>query len=393
MRESKSAPMTEIDERSPTGTPPTASVSQGASILIASNGTVGRMGSAVTELVVLFGGRSAEHDISCVTARHVIDAVDRSRHTLTLVGIDRDGLWHLSDAADDELSATGPQIEASELLGARVGTGAVVLPLLHGPLGEDGTIQGLLELVDLPYVGSGVLGSALAMDKAMAKTVTGAVGIAQAAYLVITENDFAAGSSAEEAIAHRIGETLGFPCFVKPANMGSSVGVSRVDEPAEVLDAVRLALTYDRVVVVEEAIVGREIEVAVLGGADPIASVPGEIIPGDRFYSYADKYLDGRSRTLVPADLDPEVAEAARQLALEAFRALRCEGLARCDFFLPDDGRGLLLNEVNTMPGFTPISMYPKMMQASGVPYPEIIERLIDLAVERHASRRRRVDH
>jgi len=351
------------------------------------------MGEAVTELMVLFGGRSAEHEISCVTARHVIDAVDRSRYSLTLLGIDRDGVWHLADPDNGDLTATGPVIGASEALSARVGTGAVVLPLLHGPLGEDGTIQGLLEVVDVPYIGSSVLGSALAMDKAMAKVVVGAAGIAQAKHLVVTEGEVAVGAAAEEELVKRVDTALGFPCFVKPANMGSSVGVSRVEAPDDLTEAIRFALSYDRVIVIEEAISGRELEVAVLGGADPIVSVPGEIIPGDRFYSYADKYLDGRSRTLVPAELDPAVSDEIRDLALRSFRALRCEGLARCDFFLSDDGRGLLLNEVNTMPGFTPISMFPKMMEASGVPYPEIIERLITLAIERHATRRRRVDH
>jgi D-alanine-D-alanine ligase len=366
---------------------------QGASILIVSNGTVGPVGRAVTELVVLFGGRSAEHDISCVTARHVINAVDRSRYALTLLGIDREGVWHQADPEATELSASGPVIGASEALTSRVGSDAVVLPLLHGPLGEDGTIQGLLEVVDLPYVGSGVLGSALAMDKAMAKIVVGAAGIAQALHLVVTERDLERGPSGEDELISRVGTDLGFPCFVKPANMGSSVGVNRVDDSTGLIPAVRFALTYDRVIVIEEAISGRELEVAVLGDADPIVSVPGEIIPGDRFYSYADKYLDGRSRTLVPAELDPAVANEIRDLALRAYRALRCEGLARCDFFLAEDGRGLLLNEVNTMPGFTPISMFPQMMEASGVPYPEIIERLITLAFERHATRRRRVDH
>lgn len=343
--------------------------------------------------MVLFGGRSAEHDISCVTARHLINAVDQERYALTLLGIDREGVWHQADPEAAELSASGPVIGASEALTSRVGSDAVVLPLLHGPLGEDGTIQGLLEIVDLPYVGSGVLGSALAMDKAMAKVVVGAAGIAQALHLVVTERDLQTGPSGEDDLVRRVGADLGFPCFVKPANMGSSVGVNRVDDSTGLIAAVRFALTYDRVVVIEEAISGRELEVAVLGDADPIVSVPGEIIPGDRFYSYADKYLDGRSRTLVPAEVDPAVATEIRNLALRAYRALRCEGLARCDFFLADDGRGLLLNEVNTMPGFTPISMFPKMMEASGVPYPEIIERLITLAFERHATRRRRVDH
>jgi len=306
---------------------------------------------------------------------------------VTLIGIDRDGVWHECAPDSESLAATGPVVEPSRALRPR--EDVVVVPLLHGPMGEDGTVQGLLELMDVPYVGSGVLASAVAMDKAMTKVVLGAAGVPQAAYLAITDREYAADS---EGLANRVLSTVGFPCFVKPANMGSSVGVSRVDTADALAGAVEAALSYDRTVVIEEAISGREIEVAVLGSDDPFVSVPGEIIPGDRFYSYADKYLDGRSRTVVPADLDDPTVERVRDLARQAFRALRCDGLARCDFFVADDDRGVLLNEVNTMPGFTPISMFPKMMEASGVPYPEIIERLITLAIERHAARPRRVD-
>ena len=351
------------------------------------NGTFGRVGGEVIELVVLFGGRSAEHEISCITASHVVAAIDQRRHPVTLIGIDREGRWHEAEMGPDGLNATGPVVEPTQVLRAR--SGAVVLPLLHGPLGEDGTVQGLLELMDLPYVGSGVLGSAVAMDKAMAKVVLTASGIPQAAHTVVTDREYLTDP---DHVVERVRSHPGLPCFVKPANMGSSVGVSRVDGAGSLVDAIEAALSYDRTVVIEEAIGGREIEVAVLGSDDPFISAPGEIIPGDHFYSYADKYLDGRSRTVVPADLDEPTVERVRDLARQAFRALRCDGLARCDFFLSDDGRGVLLNEVNTMPGFTPISMFPKMMEASGVPYGEIIERLIELALERHAARPRRVD-
>jgi D-alanine-D-alanine ligase len=262
----------------------------------------------------------------------------------------------------------------------------VVLPLLHGPMGEDGTVQGMLELADLPYVGSGVLGSALAMDKAMAKQVAGAAGIPQARHVSLRAHDVGPGT-AEALVAE-----LGLPVFVKPANMGSSVGVSKAKTTEAVREAIEVALSYDEWIVVEEAIVGREIEVAVLGNLQPRASLPGEIIPGAEFYDYADKYVDDGSSTVIPAPLTAEQVAEVQQLAVRSFTALRCEGLARVDFFL-EERRGFLLNEVNTLPGFTPISMYPKMWMASGLSYPALIDELVSLAIERHGRRRRNTAH
>jgi D-alanine-D-alanine ligase len=262
-----------------------------------------------------------------------------------------------------------------------------VLPLLHGPLGEDGTVQGLLELAGVPYVGSGVLGSALAMDKAMAKQVAAQAGIPQARYRAFRAHEFGPGLPAQLA------DELGLPLFVKPANMGSSVGVSKAKSVEAVRDAIEVALSYDEWVVVEEAVAGREIEVAVLGNLQPRASVPGEIVPGAEFYDYADKYVDDGSQALVPAPLTSEQTAEVQDLALKAFTVLRCEGLARCDFFLEEDGRGFLLNEVNTMPGFTPISMYPKLWIASGVSYSALIDELVALAVERRSRRRTNTRH
>ena len=263
----------------------------------------------------------------------------------------------------------------------------VVLPLLHGPLGEDGTVQGMLELAGVPYVGSGVLGSAVSMDKAMAKQVTLAAGIPQARFRSFGEHELTPGLPAELAA------DLGLPAFVKPANMGSSVGVSKAHTVEELRDAIAVALEYDETIVVEEAIVGREIEVAVLGNLDPEASVPGEIVPGEEFYSYEDKYVTDGAQLLIPAPLGAAATAEVQALALRAFRALRCEGLARVDFFYEMDdagnGRGFLLNEVNTMPGFTPISMYPKLWIHSGLTYAELIDRLVDLALERQSRRRR----
>jgi D-alanine-D-alanine ligase len=346
-------------------------------------------------LVVLFGGQSAEHDVSRTTAAHVLRAIDRSRYRISPVSISRDGQWALASrvvealddgpaALPDQLPTDGPPISPNELVVAH-GPSTVVIPLLHGPLGEDGTVQGLLELANVPFVGSGVLGSAVAMDKAMAKQVTAAAGIAQAAYCALHDRDV----GRDPSIAERLAAQLGLPLFVKPANMGSSVGVSKAKTVEAVAAALETALTYDEWVVVEEAIRGREIEVAVLGNLDPIASVPGEIIPGAEFYDYADKYLEDRSHTLIPAPLSAERTAEVQALAVEAFKAMRCEGMARVDFFFEEEGRGFLLNEVNTIPGFTPISMYPKMWIASGLSYSGLIDELVRLAIDRHRRRRR----
>ncbi len=347
-------------------------------------------------LVVLFGGQSAEHDVSCTTAAHVLRAADPSKYDITPVGISRDGTWAIAEGARAALASgptalpgrldpTGSVIAPADVI---VGTThTVVVPLLHGPMGEDGTVQGLLELANVPYVGSGVLGSALAMDKAMAKQVLSANGIAQARYQAFRANEITPG------LPTTLTAELGLPLFVKPANMGSSVGVSKAKTVEAVRDAIDAALTYDEWVVVEEAIVGREIEVAVLGNLQPRASVPGEIVPGAEFYDYADKYLDDGSQTVVPAPLTAQQIETVQAMALQVFAVLRCEGLARVDFFFEEGGRGFLCNEVNTMPGFTPISMYPKLWIASGLSYSELIDELVRLAIERHGRQRRNTSH
>ncbi|MCU0260210.1 MAG: D-alanine--D-alanine ligase [Ilumatobacteraceae bacterium] len=351
-------------------------------------------------LVVLFGGQSAEHDVSCTTAAHVLAAVDHSRYRVTPIGIATDGTWALATEAlmaleegphalPGRLDPTGDTVAPSPAIAEAMAQGerTVVLPLLHGPMGEDGTVQGMLELANVPYVGSGVLGSALAMDKAMAKQVLTANGIAQADYRAFRESDLTPGMPAELA------EQLGLPCFVKPANMGSSVGVSKARTVEEVRDAIEHALSYDEWVVVEEAIDGREIEVAVLGADDPEVSVAGEIVPGEEFYSYDDKYVTDGAQLLIPAPLTDDQMAEVRSLAGRVFGLLRCDGLARVDFFLEEGGRGFLVNEVNTMPGFTPISMYPKLWLHSGMTYPGLIDRLVELALERHTRRRRNTKH
>ena len=340
-------------------------------------------------LVVLHGGRSAEHEVSNVSAVHVLRALDPDRYDVVPVGITPEGRWVVNPAIaggvrpnelPPALDATGDEVALPDVT---AGERTVVFPVLHGPFGEDGTMQGLLEQLDVPYVGSGVLGSALAMDKCVAKDVLAAHGIPQASYLALRDDEVG------DDTVERVGRELGWPVFVKPANLGSSVGVTKVAGPAELAAALEHALGYDEWVVVEEAIVGREIEVAVLGNRDAEASVPGEIVPANEFYDYEDKYVDDGAQLLVPAPLTDEQREEARALAVRVFDLLRCEGMARVDFFLAD--RGFLVNEVNTIPGFTPISMYPKLWQASGLSYSALIDRLVDLALERHDRRAGRV--
>jgi len=345
-------------------------------------------------LIVIFGGQSAEHDVSCTTAAHVLKAADPAKYRITPIGIGRNGRWAIATDAQRALSVgpdslPGRLVADGEIIEPTVavtpsGRGrTVVVPLLHGPLGEDGTVQGMLELTGLPYVGTGVLGSALAMDKAMAKQVATVHGIPQARYLAFRADELTLSSPL------RIADELGLPVFVKPANMGSSVGVSKAKTIEALRDAIEIALSYDEWIVVEEAIVGREIEVAVLGNLKPRASLPGEIVPGAEFYDYADKYVEDGSQSIIPAPLTAEQTGEVQALALKSFAALRCEGLSRVDFFFEEGGRGFLFNEINTMPGFTPISMYPKLWIASGVSYGDLIDELVQLALERHGRQRR----
>ncbi len=346
-------------------------------------------------LVVVFGGQSAEHDVSCTTATHVLAAADPERYEIEAVGITREGQFVRAEAAmaalaigaralPAALDPSGPSTELSTVVARPVSPDQqlVVLPLLHGPLGEDGTIQGLLELAGVPYVGSGVLGSAVTMDKVMAKTIIGAAGIPQTNWASLHEAD-----QPTDADLAEVAERLGYPIFVKPANMGSSVGVSKSRSLAELRSAVDLAFRYDEFVVLEEGVDAREIELAVLGNHDVRVSVPGEIKPAADFYDYEDKYHDGAAQLLIPADLSDDVTADLQSLAEKAYRALRCEGMARADFLVEEGGRGPLLNELNTIPGFTPISMYPKMWEASGLAYGDLIDELVRLALERHERR------
>lgn len=352
-----------------------------------------------TTLVVIYGGQSAEHDVSCVTATHVLRAADPKKYNTVAIAIGRDGSWsapHLAQLSQggtnpaelpERLTASGDATSSSAISALAADAPVVVMPLLHGPMGEDGTMQGLLELLDLPYVGSGVLASSVAMDKGMAKDVFSYAGIPQVRYAVLREDKISPASL--EEISH----DLGFPLFVKPANMGSSVGVTKAHDAAELQAAVRLATTYDQWIVLEESVNARELEVAVIGNRSPRASVAGEIKPGKEFYDYEDKYVTDSATLMIPAPLSEVESSELRALAVKAYETLRCEGMARVDFFYEENGRGFLCNEINTIPGFTPISMYPKMWEASGLPYSQLIDELVDHAVERHARRKRNTAH
>ena len=353
---------------------------------------------------IIFGGRSGEHEISLMSARSIVDALDRERYEPVLVGIDPDGRWHLEDAgrallggpgAPLQLDTTAPELAMRPGGGALLPAGApgaapidVFFPVLHGTYGEDGTVQGLLEMAGLPYVGSGVLGSAIGMDKDVAKRLLRDAGLLVADYWVVHARQWALPGAAA-VLQAAVAERLGWPCFVKPANAGSSVGVHKVKSAAELAPAVTDALRYDRKVLVERAVPqAREIEVAVLGNDAPEASVPGEVVPNAEFYSYQAKYVDADgARLVIPAALTAEQTAEVRALAVSAFQALELSGMARVDFLMERSSGTLYLNEVNTIPGFTKISMYPKMWEHSGLGYRDLVSRLIELALERHAAR------
>ena len=363
---------------------------------------------------LIFGGRSGEHEVSLASAASVLAAIDPARYEVVPMGITRDGHWlvggdplkALADAAgvtlalppagasaagadaDTAAGRSGPPARVATAGGLPAGVAArldVVFPLLHGPYGEDGTVQGLLELADVPYVGSGVLASAVSMDKATMKAVFRAHGLPVVPYLVILDHEWAVRQA---DLAADVARDLGFPCFVKPANLGSSVGISKVHDPGQLPEAMALALSHDRKVLVERGVNARELEVSVLGNDQPEASVPGEVKPGKEWYDYEAKYTEGLATLVIPAPVPPPVATELRRLAVQAFRAVDACGLARVDFFLTSDDR-VLVNEINTIPGFTRTSAYPRLWEASGLPYPRLVDRLIQLARERHAAKRR----
>lgn len=369
---------------------------------------------------LLFGGRSVEHDVSIVSAASILGALDRNRYEISLIGVDTEGAWHLAGVSSStSASSTGASAtsdpsdaltktlrEPRVILPATAGSSQlqldrresrapadfdalsqidVLFPILHGRGGEDGALQGLLELAEIPYVGSGVLSSALQMDKDLAKRL-----LSQAGLPVTPWQTFGAAELDHlglPAAADRITAELGLPVYIKPANSGSSVGIALAENQAEVVAALADALRYDRKVIAEVAIDAREIEVAVLGNDSPEASVPGEIRAQSAFYDYEAKYKDDTTELIIPADLDEEQAQTLRSTAVTAYQTLGGEGLARVDF-LVDRGTGAhYINELNSLPGFTNVSMYPKLWEATGLPYPKLLDRLIELAIERHAER------
>ncbi|MEZ4859764.1 MAG: D-alanine--D-alanine ligase family protein [Caldilineaceae bacterium] len=363
---------------------------------------------------VLFGGRSGEHEVSLASARNVMEALSRAGHTVVPIGITPQGHWlaqgdplalltgaeqpvHNGAHQPTQPLLNGATAEAQTKVSsswallpqanqeAPLPTIDVIFPVLHGTYGEDGTVQGLLEMANLPYVGCGVLASAVAMDKVVAKQLFAQAGLRQPRYSVVMRRRWQA---APEQVSDQLETTLGYPLFVKPANLGSSVGISKVHDRSELPAALELACRYDRKLIAEAAIPhAREIEVSVLGNDDPIVSIPGEIVPAHEFYDYAAKYLTDASKLLIPAPICSELVAEVQTMALRAFQTVACSGLARVDFLLDNDSGTLYLNEINTMPGFTRHSMYPKLWEASGISYPELVDRLLQLALEQYEDR------
>ena len=324
-------------------------------------------------VAVLAGGRSSEHDISLASARSVLEGLDPEQYEIATVAIGRDGQWELGSGADGSVAETLPVPAANAP--ATLGNVDVVLPILHGPFGEDGTVQGLLELAGVAYVGAGVTASALCMDKDLFKKVLRESGIRVARSVTLRTGDEAANP-------------FGYPVFVKPARLGSSVGITKAHDEEELRAGIELAFSHDEKILIEEFLDGTEVEVGVLGNLEPVASLPGEIVPlGHEWYDYASKYDEGGMDLVIPpADLSEQTIERIQKIAVDAFRVTDCEGMARVDCFVLSDGE-VVVNELNTIPGFTSTSVYAKLFDASGIAYPELLRRLIDLALERHERR------
>ncbi len=360
---------------------------------------------------LVFGGKSGEHEVSLASARSVLRALNPDKYETVLIGVSKEGKWLMggnpmkrlmaatrspllkpedgnglvaNDAAREIIVHETADISTQDALSGKVD---VIFPLIHGPFGEDGTVQGLFELADIPYVGAGVAASAVGMDKALMKSIFRAEGLPIADYVVVLRSHWE--QQPEETIRN-IEKSLGYPCFVKPANLGSSVGITKAHDWDELTQALTTAAQYDRKLMVERAIVGREVECSVLGNDSPIASAVGEIIPGHEFYDYDAKYADeSGTRLIIPAELAPEQTRAVQELAVRAFKAIDAAGMARVDFFVQHKDGRVIVNEINTIPGFTNVSMYPKLWEASGLPYPTLIDRLIELALERHGEKKR----
>jgi D-alanine-D-alanine ligase len=351
---------------------------------------------------ILFGGRSAEHEVSLVSASSIIEALDRKKYVVFPIGITPEGRWLSSkdaikllkekssvESLPEHLILPDPRkqglVEINTSGVAEIQNIDVVFPVMHGTFGEDGTVQGLLELAGVPYVGAGVLGSAVGMDKMIQKLVLEASRIRVAQGLSFLISEFEEG---QKKIVVRIEEELQYPCFVKPSNTGSSIGISKAHDQKELIDAVALAGQYDRKIIVEKSIEkAREIECGVIGNDKPAASVLGEIIPSNEFYDYDAKYVDGKSTSIIPADIPKWAVRKIQYIACKAFKVLDCSGMARVDFLVQGNGSKIFLNEINTIPGFTSISMFPKLWEASGLSYPDLLDKVIQLAIERHRAK------
>jgi len=361
---------------------------------------------------LIFGGRSGEHEVSLASATSVMANLDKKKYEVVPIGITKEGGWllgteparlmaaeqHINHTENTETETTtavtltgDPRmrrlipLESGEQLQDN-GALDVIFPVLHGPYGEDGTLQGLLDMADVPYVGCGVLGSALGMDKEKMKMVFQAVGLPSVDYLVYRRNEW---ERSPKTIMNAIEQRLGYPCFVKPVNLGSSVGINKAHDRAELEHAINVAAEYDRKIIIDRGINCRELECAVLGNDEPLASVVGEVIASNEFYDYHAKYLDNKSQVIIPADISQGTAEEVRRQTVTAFLALDLSGLARVDFFLEKESGQVYINEVNTMPGFTQISMYPTLWEASGLTYAQLLDRLVELAIERHQDKQR----
>ncbi|MFN8009231.1 MAG: D-alanine--D-alanine ligase family protein [Terriglobia bacterium] len=357
-------------------------------------------------VALLFGGKSGEHEVSLRSAASILQALDRNRYHVIPVGITKRGEWRAGPAFSETdfpgtLEQGGsvflpPHLGGQAKLHLLSGTASsqadvkldLVFPALHGTFGEDGTLQGMLEMANIPYVGAGVLGSAAAMDKEVTKRLLRDAGLPIVDF--VTTLDFQ-WKDDPKAVAGRIESTLGYPCFVKPANLGSSVGISKARNLEELHRAMDLAVQFDRKVVIEKGINAREIECSVLGNDQPLASLPGEIVPSNEFYDYQAKYLDEGSRLLIPAPLQPSQVQIIQDLAVKTFVATECAGMARVDFFIDKETSEISINEINTIPGFTSISMYPKLWEATGISYSVLLDRLIELALDRHRARQSKI--
>ncbi|MBA1334832.1 MAG: D-alanine--D-alanine ligase [Firmicutes bacterium] len=349
-----------------------------------------------TRVAVIFGGQSGEHEVSLMSSTSIIKALDKEKYDIIKIGITRQGFWKyypgpVENIITGEWEKEAIPIEESDYnfmsAGSRMPTENidVAFPVLHGPMGEDGTIQGLFELAGLAYVGCGVLSSALGMDKVYAKDLFDRVGLKQAEYMVFMRKEMLGDLG---TAIDRVEKRFEYPVFVKPANLGSSVGITKAHNREELKEALELAAKYDRKIIVEEFIDGHEVECSVLGNDDPKASVVGQIIPSDEFYSYHAKYFDdGKSGLIIPAEISERATQRVREMAVEAFKAIDGSGLARVDFFVHRKTDEVYINEINTMPGFTKISMYPKLWEAAGLPYSRLLDSLIELALERRAEK------